>query len=210
MATSMGVSVGSDGNLYELFSDGTRVLKEAGYQARIDKFVQTQNSSNGNAPMPTTPATPPAATASVLAASNTVKTATPDVILFDDGLVPIEIMTDLIFENIGGQELINIARGDIINGQKITYQPIKNISDIERQYNPNNIVGLQNTSDTYFANFPIQIKDKVPNIGSGPNGEYVYLNSINNDLTIDLINIQNDEQVEIQIGTDGTIYEAEL
>jgi hypothetical protein len=213
MATSMGVSVGSDGNLYELFSDGTRVLKEAGYQARIDKFVQTQNTSNVNSPMPTTPATPatpPAATASVSTASNTVKTATPDIILFDDGLVPIEIMTDLIFENIGGQELINIARGDIINGQKITYQPIKNISDIERQYNPNNIIGLQDTSDTYFSNFPIQITDKVPNVGSGLNGEYVYLNSTNNDLTIDVINMQNDEQVEIQIGTDGTIYEAEL
>ena len=162
----------------------------------------------------TTPATPTlSSTLSSISASvatNTVKTATPDIILFDDGIVPIEIMTDLIFEDIGGQELINIARGDIINGQKITYQPIKNISDIERQYNPNNIISLQKTSDTYFANFPIQIKDKVPNIGSGPNGEYVYLDSISNDLIINVINMQNDEQVEIQIGTDGTIYEAEL
>jgi hypothetical protein len=162
----------------------------------------------------TTPATPALSStissASVSVATNTVKTATPDIILFDDGIIPIEIMTDLIFEDIGGQELINIARGDIINGQKITYQPIKNISDIERQYNPNNIISLQKTSDTYFANFPIQIKDKTPNTGSGPNGENVYLDSISNDLTIDVINMQNDEQVEIQIGTDGTIYEAEL
>lgn len=217
MASSMGVMVGSDGNLYELFSDGTRALKEAGYQARMDAYIKQLNSTTNTAvttPMPTVPATPSSATilASIAAtvASNTVKTATPDIILFDDGLVPIEVMTDLIFEDIGGQELINIARGDIINGQKITYQPIKNISDIEQQYNPNNIISLQKTSDKYFANFPIQLKDKVPTVGNGPGGESVYFNTSTNDLTIEVINILGDEQVEVQISTDGTIYEAEL
>jgi hypothetical protein len=210
MAKSIGFAQLTNGGLYEIFDDGTQVLREAGYRERIENMVKTLNSTTNS--ITTTPATPAVATASASssAATSAVKVATPDIILFDDETVPIEIMTDLIFENIGGQELINIARGDIINGQKITYQPIKNISDIERQYNPNNIVGLQNTSDTYFANFPIQIKDKIPNAGSGPNGEYVYFNSINNDLTIDVVNMQNDEQVEIQIGTDGTIYEAEL
>ncbi len=214
MATSMGIMTGLDGNLYELFSDGTRVLKEAGYQTRIDNLIKTLNSTTNNvgtATMANTPATPStASTLSSSIANTTVKTAIPGIILFDDETVPIEIMTDLIFEDIGGQELINIARGDIVNGQKITYQPIKNISDIERQYNPNNIISLQKTSDTYFANFSIQIKDKIPNIGSGPNGEYVYLDSTNKDLIIDVTNMQSDEQIEIQIGTSGTIYEAEL
>ena len=58
-------------------------------------------------------------------------------------------MSDLIFENIGGQELINIARTDTINGQKILYQPIKNINSINQEYGPNNIVGLQKTSDKF-------------------------------------------------------------
>ena len=48
-----------------------------------------------------------------------VKPATPDIILFDNESVPIEVMTDLIFENIGGQELINIVRSDIVNGQNV-------------------------------------------------------------------------------------------
>lgn len=162
----------------------------------------------------TTPATPELASIltsiSAAVATNTVKTATPDIILFDDMSVPVEIMTDLIFEDIGGHELINIARSDIINGQKITYQPIKNMSDIERQYNPNNIISLQQTSDKYFSNFPIQLKDKTPNIGTGPNGEIVYLSTITKDLVVEAVNMQADEQIEIQIGTDGTIYEAEL
>jgi len=213
MAKSIGFAQLTNGGLYELFDDGTQVLREAGYRDRINNLVQTLNSTvnnTGSASMATTPSTPAIVSTSASTATKAVKTASSDIILFDDEIIPIEIMTDLIFEDIGGQELINIARGDIVNGQKITYQPIKNISDIERQYNPNNIVGLQNTSDTYFANFPIQIKDKIPNVGSGPNGEYVYLNSISSDLVIDVINMQNDEQVEIQIATDGTIYEAEL
>jgi hypothetical protein len=216
MATSIGVSTDANGDLYELFSDGTRKLKEAGYNNRVlgANWKTSTTQTTATASIATTPATPalvsPLSSISASVATNTVKTASPSIILFDDEIVPIEIMTDLIFEDIGGQELINIARGDIVNGQKITYQPIKNISDIERQYNPNNIISLQKTSDTYFANFPIQIKDKTPNTGSGPNGENVYLSSVGNDLIIDVINMQNDEQVEIQIATDGTIYEAEL
>jgi hypothetical protein len=73
-------------------------------------------------------ATPPApAPEPVIVQAAPVKTATPDIVLFDDSALPIEVMTDLIFENIGGQELISITRSDIVNGQKISYQPIKNL-----------------------------------------------------------------------------------
>jgi hypothetical protein len=77
------------------------------------------------------------------------KTAPIDTILFDEEAVPIEIMSDMIFEDIGGHEIINIARNDTINGQTVTYQPIKNLSSIQQQYNPNNVLALQNTSDKY-------------------------------------------------------------
>jgi hypothetical protein len=138
-----------------------------------------------------------------------IKTATPDIILFDEEAVPIEVMSDLIFENIGGQELISIVRSDIVNGQKIIYQPIKNLSSIQQQYNPNNILGLQQTSDKYFAGFSIKLEDKIPNQGNGANGKNVYLEE-NGDLVIELINLNDDEQVETQITLNGTIYEANL
>ena len=92
-------------------------------------------------PVITTPPPPP------------VKSATLDIILFDDETTSIDTMADLIFENIGGQELINITRSDIVNGQKISYQPIKNLSSIQQRYNPNNILSLQQTADKYFAGF---------------------------------------------------------
>lgn len=138
-----------------------------------------------------------------------IKTATPDIVLFDDSTVPIEIMSDLIFENIGGQELINIARTDTINGQKILYQPIKNINSINQEYGPNNIIGLQKTSDKFFAGFAIKLESKIPNVSGSADGNPVYINSDGN-LVIETINLNNDEQVEIEIALSGTIYETEI
>ena len=159
-------------------------------------------------------ATPPAPepemfSARMFAAPPPVKTATLDIILFDEESVPTDGMFDQIFENIGGQELINITRSDIVNGQKISYQPIKNLSAIQQRYNPNNILSLQQTADKFFAGFSIKLEDKIPETGNGTNGENVYLNAAG-DLIIEFINVNPDEQVETQISVSGTIYEADL
>jgi hypothetical protein len=155
-------------------------------------------------------ATPPAPEPEPIVITPPVKTATPDIVLFDDSALPIEVITDLIFENIGGQELISITRSDIVNGQKISYQPIKNLSSIQQQYNPNNILGLQQTSDKFFAGFSIKLEDKIPETGNGLNGENVYFDESTGDLIIEFINLNNDEQIETQITVNGTIYEANL
>jgi hypothetical protein len=173
-----------------------------------DTFVPTESSGfsyGGNLT-----ATPPAPTSEPIIVTVPVKTATPDIVLFDDSALPIEVMTDLIFENIGGQELISITRSDIVNGQKISYQPIKNLSSIQQQYNPNNILGLQQTSDRFFAGFSIKLEDKIPGIGNGPDGENVYFDATTGDLIIEFVNLNNDEQIETQITVNGTIYEANL
>ena len=156
-------------------------------------------------------ATPPTPTLQIMTAPPTppVKTATLDIILFDEQSVPADGMFDQIFENIGGQELISITRSDIVNGQKISYQPIKNLSAIQKRYNPNNILSLQQTADKFFSGFSIKLEDKIPKIGNGTNGENVYLNATG-DLIIEFININPDEQVETQISVSGTIYEADL
>ena len=168
--------------------------------------------SNNFIPVVTpTPLTPsPISATTITPPPPPVKTATLDIVLFDDEATTVDTMADLIFENIGGQELINITRSDIINGQKISYQPIKNLSSIQQRYNPNNILSLQQTSDKYFAGFSIKLEDKIPNEGNGVNGENVYIEEGTGDLIIEFININNDEQIEVQITSDGTIYEADL
>lgn len=158
-------------------------------------------------------ATPPAPTVTEVVAAvqvQPVKTAPIDTVLFDDTGVSIDIMSDLIFENIGGQELLSIARSDTVNGQKISYQPIKNISAIQQQYNSNNIIGLQQTSNRYFAGFSIQLENKIPEVGNGTNGENIYIDDTTGDLIIEFVNLNSDEQIETQITVNGTIYEANL
>lgn len=189
------------------------VRTETGYEAKpIAEGVTVSGAGPTNFIISSIVATPSTPTLPVTISTPPppVKTATLDVILFDDETTPIDTMADLIFENIGGQELINITRSDIVNGQKISYQPIKNLSSIQQRYNPNNILSLQQTSDKYFAGFSIKLEDKIPNEGNGINGENIYIEESTGDLIIEFININSDEQIELQITTDGTIYEADL
>ena len=191
--------------------------KEAAYNASLGIILIPRNNgvlSGGPLPSVSITATPPAPepemfSARMFAAPPPVKTATLDIILFDEDNIPTDGMFDQIFENIGGQELISITRSDIVNGQKISYQPIKNLSAIQQRYNPNNILSLQQTADKFFAGFSIKLEDKIPETGNGTNGENVYLNATG-DLIIEFINVNPDEQVETQISVSGTIYEADL
>ncbi len=138
-----------------------------------------------------------------------VKSSTPQYILFDESSVNDQQIVDLLFENIGAHELINISRNDSINGQKVYYTPIKNLIDIQSQFNPNNILKLQDTSDQYFKKYPIKLEEKIPVVGNGANGNNVYLDNDGN-LVIETVNNASDEQIEVQISLSGTIYEAEL
>lgn len=140
-----------------------------------------------------------------------VKPATPELIALSNPPLDIDIMADMIFENIGGQELINISRNDIVNGQDVIYSPIKNLKDLYIQYNPNNIIKLESTADTYFKNFTIRLESKLPAYGTGPNGEVVYIDPATGDLIINVSSLDPDEQVDVQIlnsgeTLNGTIY----
>lgn len=140
-------------------------------------------------------------------ADSAVKVATPDIILLKEQILGYEIMADLVFENIGGQEIINIARSDTINGQNVVYQPIKNITSLNYQYNPQNILSLQKTDKDYFKNFAIDLSKKIPDCGEGfdvvddgiePNCKYIYVDELTGDMIIDLVNILPSEEVQVE------------
>jgi len=144
----------------------------------------------------------------VATTSNTgIKIADPDIILFNNDNIPVEVMADLIFEDIGGTEILNIARTDLVNGQSVIYAPIKNLAQIYLKYNPQNILSLQETTGEIFDNFPIKLGRHVPSVGNGPNGRNVYMNPINGNIVVDVINIERNEQVEIQIANTGSTFD---
>lgn len=152
--------------------------------------------------------TPPAPTVEPVLVSPPppqIKTAQPDIILFDDEQIPAEIMTNLVLENIGGQELISIARHDTINGQKVIYQPIKDLQSIQQKNNPNNVINLQQTEKQYFLGFPIDLSVKIPEQGNGLNGDNFYIGAFG-DLILEFINLKEDERIEVQVIQNDILY----
>ena len=151
-------------------------------------------------------------TATPSLSSNVVKSASPDIVIFNDQEIEAnaEAMVDLLFENIGGQELLQIARYDTVNGQEVLYQPIKNLNIIQEEYNPNNILKLQKTSDRIFGNFPIKLEPTIPDESTVPGVTgNVYLEA-DGSIVIELINLDGNEQVEVEITRNGTIYSIDL
>lgn len=136
-----------------------------------------------------------------------VKVATPNLIEILNDPLDAEVMTELIFQDIGGQELINICRSDAINGQNITYSIVKNLKNILLDYNSNNIIKLQGTSDAYFKNFSIKLEDKLPKYGRGYEGTNVYIDPLTDNIVINLVNLEDEEQVEIEILNQGSNYD---
>ena len=131
--------------------------------------------------------------------------ADPDIIIFEENL-PIEGMADLLFEDIGGQEIINIARNDIVNGQEVAYRPIKNLSKIALKYNSQNLSPVQDSSKSFFNNFPIKLENHIPDSGSGPNGEIVYIET-DGSLVVNVVGLAPDERIEVQILARGAVLD---
>jgi len=157
-------------------------------------------------------AVPPGISSDPVVGSQTTsssKTATRDIIEFNDESIinDAELIVDLLFEDIGSRELLSLSRQDTVNGQDVRYQPIKNLGILKEEYNPQNLVRIQKTSDKIFDNFPINLASRIPQNGGGANGDNVYLNS-EGSLVLEFENILSDEQIEIQIVINGEVYEA--
>lgn len=135
-----------------------------------------------------------------------VKAATPQYVIMDNETLSPEIMTSLIFEDLGSQEIINIARNDTVFGEDLIYQLISNTVLISQNYNSKNIISLDGTSDSYFRNFSINFETKIPKVGSGTDGSVIYIDASTGDLVIEFINLENDEQVEVNVMTNGKGY----
>jgi len=166
---------------------------------------QTSSSSSpvyyGSAPAPQAIPPNPWNTTVTYTAPVGIKQADPDIITFDDEVVSGTFLVERFFEEIGGIELINISRSDIINGDLVNYTPIKNLSSLRRQYNPNNIIAIASTAQSAFSRFKIDL------ILRGINEPYL---DDDGNLVIEIDLIDEDEFIEAEIATSGTINRIEL
>lgn len=152
-------------------------------------------------------ATPSSPSNTPIITTQNVKVAPTDIIVFDQDLVPSEIIADIVFEDLFGQELISLIRNDTVNGQNVEYRPLKILSSLFVQYGIEGLIALQNTSQSYFDNFPIKLADYLPIRGTGPNGESIYIDEQTGDLIINVVNIPSDYRVEVEILDSGKILD---
>jgi hypothetical protein len=118
-------------------------------------------------------------------------------------------ITNLLFENIGANELVKFVRNDTIEGLNPYYNIISNLSDIRRRFNPSDLISEQIT-DIDSEGYSINIDNKIPDqeyLDDQGITDYVYIDEATGDLVIHVVNMKESETVEVQIDTNGTIYE---
>lgn len=125
-----------------------------------------------------------------------VKTPHDGAVEYLESAIPQEMVTTILFEEIGAIELINMSRHDIIDGIPVNYTLVGNLTELQTMFNSNNIVSGFETRDTYFNQFPIDIGNRM---------EEVYFND-DGDLVIELSEMGVDESVEVMVLADGIIY----
>lgn len=138
--------------------------------------------------------------------SNAIKIASPDIVLIDQDQLPIERLAKMIFEDIGGQQLLAVSRHDIVNGQQVVYRPISNIQQVAISYNPGNIIPIQDPNKDIFAKFFIDLAKRIPAFREIiPNG-IVFLDANKDNIEILVQDMAPGEDVEVQVLSSGEVF----
>ena len=178
-------------------------------QSRLDYNARTlnkekegdQGGGGGSEPIFELPPPPP----------QMVRVPERDVVSLAQETVSAETITNLLFENVGANELTKFVRHDTVEGINPYYDVISNLSDIKRKFDPSNLISLQKTTSSLFDIFPIKLQDKIPSdayLLENNLTNFVYIDT-NGDLVIEVVNLKDSEIVEIEIDTSGTIFEVD-
>jgi hypothetical protein len=138
-----------------------------------------------------------------------VKMPSRDVVSLVDPGIDSATIQNLLFENIGATELIKFTRHDTVDGINPYYDIISNLSDIKRRYDPSSLISLQKPESSFFDIFTIKLDQKIPDqeyLDENNLLDYVYIDESGN-LVIELTNLASDEIIEVEIDSNGTIYD---
>lgn len=130
-----------------------------------------------------------------------------DVVLFNSDDVSAEAMVNVLFEDLGAIELINIVRRDTVEGQNPYYTLISNLSSTKKEFNPTTIISRQKPNQSYFDIYAINLNERIPNeiyLSINNIDNFYYIDS-NGDFVIELDNMLTDEEIFVEIANGGTI-----
>lgn len=127
----------------------------------------------------------------------TVKIENTNIISWKNPQVSSNFIEELYFQDIGGTEILRVARHDTINGEDIKWQPIGNVDELASQFNPQNI--LTNTTMSGMLNFyAIDIENNISNLGDA-----LSFDNTTGELVIQLDDIEPDQYVQVMITKEG-------
>ena len=143
-----------------------------------------------------------------------VKYANAADVVTDRNTLPEELMLKLTLEKIGGIELISLVRHDTVNGQRVIYQPVKNLSELGITYSPQSMVQIPDTSELYFKNFAIKLENHMLQDTNELPPIAAYIDT-DGKVIINVFGLKRDYEVEVQMISSGevfddTIYEEDI
>lgn len=130
-----------------------------------------------------------------------IKQADPDIILDPKIDTSGDYIVERFFEELGGTELIKLSRHDLIDGIDVVYNPIANLSQLRRRFNPNNIIAIDFLSENEFTRTSIDLLSR---------GIYEPYFNDDGDLVIEIDIIRSEENIEAEISLSGTVSVIEL
>ena len=191
--------------------EARRDASAAAYRSNSNPWNRPPESSSRSAPSaPTVRAySPPPPPQAPPPDAPIVKSPGRDVSYFDDSNVKRGQLERLLFQNIGGSELVTLARQDTIDGINPRYTIISNLSRLRTEFNPFSLIARQRKGETFSLQYPIRLSERIPDSKYLLNNdiENFYYIATNGDLTIELMNMKSGELIEVEIVSSATIYE---
>lgn len=181
-----------------------------------DPIQPPSRSGGGGGGGPSTPPAPPPpppipGDISFIQKGSPTKIANRDTFTLADEVDESQSIAKLLFQDLSAHELVSIVRQDTVDGVNPYYQTISNLSDIRRDFDPSLLITPQRANESFFDIFPINLDEKIPDdiyLEDNNLSNFIYIAN-NGDLVIELTNITEDEEIEVQIDINGTIYEVE-
>lgn len=142
---------------------------------------------------------------SVLNESN-VQIPEKGIVQYNEAALPQQMISDMLFADVGGQELLLVSRWDTIDGQSVSYSLVTDLSQTAQQFNSSGILTANEGSMAYFRQFSIDVVNRMSEINSLNDTTPGISLNVNGDLVIDFDFIGVNESVEVEIVNSGTVY----
>lgn len=138
----------------------------------------------------------------------------PDLYNIESGTdtIPESVMEYLLFEQVGGQELLSLSRTDTVSGTNPSYSIITDLINVGFQNSASSIISLPNSLPDTFKQYGIVLGTYVPDIEeaySNPS-QNGYIDSDQDNLEtyqsliFEFKNMQKNHQIEVQVMVTGS------